>query len=136
MASSKQQFHELFFIIFSWVIIFELLNYDLCPWLWKHRKLVLFPKYIFFSSSLSMLEQDCWLIFWWCFYIISCAWHHTEHFTHIVFYWHRGTSPVLLKPKTTHEVSEILAYCNSRRLVLFIISVFVFCLAVNYAKYG
>lgn len=74
---------------------------------------------IFFPSSLSMLEQDCWLIFWWCFYTISCAWHHTEHFTHVVFYWHRGTSPVLLKPKTTHEVSEILAYCNSRRLVLF-----------------
>lgn len=30
----------------------------------------------------------------------------------------RGTSPVLLKPKTTHEVSEILAYCNSRRLAV------------------
>ncbi|KAJ7381501.1 D-2-hydroxyglutarate dehydrogenase, mitochondrial [Desmophyllum pertusum] len=30
----------------------------------------------------------------------------------------RGTSKVLLKPKTTKEVSEILAYCNSRRLAL------------------
>lgn len=30
----------------------------------------------------------------------------------------RGTSKILLKPKTTEEVSQILAYCNSRRLAV------------------
>ncbi len=30
----------------------------------------------------------------------------------------RGTSKVLLKPKTTKEVSEILAYCNSRKIAV------------------
>lgn len=30
----------------------------------------------------------------------------------------RGNSKVLLKPKSTQEVSEILAYCNSRRLAV------------------
>ena len=31
---------------------------------------------------------------------------------------YRGTSTVMLKPKSTQEVSEILTYCSSRRLVL------------------
>ncbi|CAB3989332.1 D-2-hydroxyglutarate dehydrogenase, mitochondrial [Paramuricea clavata] len=30
----------------------------------------------------------------------------------------RGTSNVLLKPKTTQEISEILAYCNSRKIAV------------------
>ena len=30
----------------------------------------------------------------------------------------KGTSKVLLKPKTTKEVSDILTYCNSRRLAV------------------
>lgn len=39
-----------------------------------------------------------------------------------VFSFSRGASKVLLRPQTTQEVAEILAYCNSRRLVLLFVA--------------
>jgi FAD/FMN-containing dehydrogenase len=30
----------------------------------------------------------------------------------------RGSSKIVLKPKTTEEVSEILKYCNSRKIAV------------------
>ena len=55
-------------------------------------------------------------------YICICLLIHTLWCV-MQYYWvaclfvclHRGASQVLLKPKTTEEVSKILAYCHSRR---------------------
>ena len=49
-----------------------------------------------------------------------------------VFSFSRGASKVLLRPQTTQEVSEILAYCNSRRLVfLFVAFILIVVLNLN-----
>lgn len=47
-----------------------------------------------------------------------------------VFSFSRGASKVLLRPQTTQEVSEILAYCNSRRLV-FLFVAFILIVVLN-----
>lgn len=48
-----------------------------------------------------------------------------------VFSFSRGASKVLLRPQTTQEVSEILAYCNSRRLV-FLFVAFILIVVLNW----